>query len=203
MKKLKISKAMSVEEAGEVVNQLESKELDFVLGHAVTQYDRMQSKRKYYNPNALGIYLQAVKEIIGEVGRSKDNVSVIRKHFLEPMVTSVIKNAGKLGETILGQRKSSLKKADIYNWKNQPEKDGYFTEGYDLKSISFAQRMLSYIERSSVLKGAGITAEIEKKTKDIFVVFVFYPEDVDKKLVTSVRRIHADTKRDEAVKYRF
>lgn len=98
-----VAKRMTEEEAEEILNQLDHEDIDFVLGHAVTRYDRLQEKRKFYNPNALGIYLQAVEEVVKDVkaGRGRDNVSIIRKYFLKPMVNSVIKNAGKLGQTIL------------------------------------------------------------------------------------------------------
>lgn len=113
-----VAKRMTEEEAEEILNQLDHEDIDFVLGHAVTRYDRLQEKRKFYNPNALGIYLQAVEEVVKDVksGRGRDNVSIIRNYFLKPMVNSVIKNAGKLGKTI-------LEKSDKYTQAYKLAKD--------------------------------------------------------------------------------
>jgi hypothetical protein len=37
-------------------------QLRATLGHIVTKYDRMQATKRYYNPNALAIYLGAVDD---------------------------------------------------------------------------------------------------------------------------------------------
>lgn len=42
------------------------------LIHAVTAYDRKQSKKRGYNPHALGIYFQRIDEICADIERGAD-----------------------------------------------------------------------------------------------------------------------------------
>ena len=45
--------------------------LHLQLAHVITEYDRKQSKRKGYNPNALGIMLCALDDVFEDVVSGK------------------------------------------------------------------------------------------------------------------------------------
>jgi hypothetical protein len=41
--------------------------LEQILSHAVTEYDRKQSTKRGYNPYALGIYFERVEEVLKDI----------------------------------------------------------------------------------------------------------------------------------------
>lgn len=51
------------------------------LIHALTQYDVKQSKKRGYNPYALGIYFQRIDEVCADVERGADIRKAINAGF--------------------------------------------------------------------------------------------------------------------------
>lgn len=49
--------------------------------HAVTEYDRQQSKRQGYNPHALAIYFQRIDEVCSDIERGADMRAAILAGF--------------------------------------------------------------------------------------------------------------------------
>jgi hypothetical protein len=79
-------------------------ELDSFLGHAVTRWDRMQaakaarSKRGYYNPNALAIYLGRVEETVDAVRRGLGVEAALQAGFNDRLLAFLLNavTTGKL-----------------------------------------------------------------------------------------------------------
>jgi len=62
------------------------------LEHAVTRYDRnQQSRSRSYNPNALGLYLNRVDDIIGFVDEGMDWKAAVTRGFTDRLRDFVIR----------------------------------------------------------------------------------------------------------------
>lgn len=51
------------------------------LIHAVTEYDRKESKKRSYNRHAIGIYFQRVDEVCADIERGADTRKAIMAGF--------------------------------------------------------------------------------------------------------------------------
>lgn len=68
--------------------------LRFKLSHAVTDYDRKQSRRKGHNPYALAHYLGAVQQIESAVDAGAELRSAILRRMTGRLADVVLKAAG-------------------------------------------------------------------------------------------------------------
>lgn len=71
------------------------------LLNALTDYDRKQSTKKYYNPNALGIYMGAFGEVKAEIEKGTDPLKAIHNNFCDRLEAALVKALGKhLGQKL-------------------------------------------------------------------------------------------------------
>lgn len=61
------------------------------LIHAVTEFDRKASKRKGYNPHALGIYFQRVDEVCADIDKGADVRKAICAGFSDRLLDHCLK----------------------------------------------------------------------------------------------------------------
>lgn len=71
-----------------------SAEIRMKILNAVTEYDRKQSTKKYYNPYALPQYIGKIDEVIEYVEAGHDLKYAIRKCYLDRLCTAVGKEFG-------------------------------------------------------------------------------------------------------------
>lgn len=83
----------------------ETAKLRHTLTHAVTEYDRKQSKRKGYNIYALAHYLGAVQEAMAELGLDTLRDTLV-EHFNGRLLDVVLKAVGEAPSTREEQRGS-------------------------------------------------------------------------------------------------
>jgi hypothetical protein len=62
------------------------------LASAVTQYDIRQSRKRYYNHHALGIYLGRVEEIVAQVEAGADLRTAITAGFCDRLRDHVLRS---------------------------------------------------------------------------------------------------------------
>lgn len=68
------------------------------LNHAVTRYDRRRAGRKGYNPNALGIYLGRVDEVVRRVTAGADLAATLDDCFNDRLLDVIRKACGIMVE---------------------------------------------------------------------------------------------------------
>lgn len=64
------------------------------LIHAITEYDRQESTKRGYNPNALGIMLGALHSADEYIAQGKDVRAVLCGHFTGRLLSRLLKVAG-------------------------------------------------------------------------------------------------------------
>jgi hypothetical protein len=64
------------------------------LVHALTAYDRKQSTKRGYNPNALGIYFQRIDDVIADIDRGADPRAAIVAGFTGRVQDAALRGAG-------------------------------------------------------------------------------------------------------------
>lgn len=62
-----------------------------VLVHALTEYDRKQSRKRGYNPHALGIYFQRLDDICADIDAGADVRAAIVAGFSDRLVDSCLR----------------------------------------------------------------------------------------------------------------
>lgn len=62
---------------------------------ALTQYDEKQSKRKFYNPHALGIYFQRVDEVMADIERGATVRQALLAGFNDRLLDVCLKAVGE------------------------------------------------------------------------------------------------------------
>lgn len=66
------------------------------LKSIVTQYDKIQNKKKNYNCRALGLYFQAIEEeVIPYFKKSGDIIAAIEKGFNDRILGFILKKMGE------------------------------------------------------------------------------------------------------------
>ena len=68
-------------ESQATATMIQTTTLKFNLDHLLTQWDIKQSKNKYYNPYALGIYLARAEDLIESVNKGATISEAIDTHF--------------------------------------------------------------------------------------------------------------------------
>jgi len=68
------------------------------LLHVLTEYDRKQSAKPYYNHYALGHYMGALHQVDSEAKHGSLRTAII-SHFLPPLTNKLLKAAGEPGMT--------------------------------------------------------------------------------------------------------
>lgn len=71
------------------------KSLHYHLDRLVSQWDRKQSTRKGYNPNALAIYLGRVADVVEHVKSGVPVVEAIDREFNDRLRDFLVKNLGR------------------------------------------------------------------------------------------------------------
>lgn len=74
------------------------------LSHAVTEYDRKESTKKYYNHYALALYLKAVQDTMAEVNSGTPVRKALTHNFNGRLLNVVLKAVGEAGATKEEQR---------------------------------------------------------------------------------------------------
>jgi len=65
--------------------------LSIRLNSIVTNYDKLQQRSKYYNPFALGIYLERVEKVVGMVENGADLADAINSNFNDRLAAKLLK----------------------------------------------------------------------------------------------------------------
>lgn len=68
--------------------------LKLKLVSAATQYDARQSRTRFYNPNALGIYLGRIDEVCRDIEAGMNPRTAIMCGFNDRLLTVMLKAAG-------------------------------------------------------------------------------------------------------------
>lgn len=84
------------------------------MAHVVTAYDREQmgrssGKGRYYNPNALGLYLGAVERAAGEIKGGASHGDAINNNFNGPLANRLHKALKTGGRDVDSQRRETFK----------------------------------------------------------------------------------------------
>lgn len=61
---------------------------------AATAFDAKQSRKRFYNPCALGIYFERIDEVCADIERGADPRSAIMAGFSDRLLTAMLKAAG-------------------------------------------------------------------------------------------------------------
>lgn len=64
------------------------------LIHAVTRYDEKESKKKSYNPHALGIYFERVDEVISDIEAGADVRAAVVAGFSGRLADACLRQLG-------------------------------------------------------------------------------------------------------------
>lgn len=79
-----------------------AQEFEKRLKSIVTQYDKIQNKKKDYNPSALGLYFQSIEEtVIPFFKKTGDIILAIEKGFNDRLLGFILK---KMGESFVEKR---------------------------------------------------------------------------------------------------
>lgn len=62
---------------------------------ALTQYDEKQSKRKFYNPHALGIYFERVDDVMADIERGATVRQALLAGFNDRLLDVCLKAVGE------------------------------------------------------------------------------------------------------------
>lgn len=65
------------------------------LIHAVTEYDRRASGRRGYNPNALGIYMERVDEVVADIAKGATPRKALCAGFNDRLLDHCLKAIGE------------------------------------------------------------------------------------------------------------
>lgn len=65
------------------------------LIHALTEYDRKQSKRRAYNPHALGIYFNRLDEVCADIDRGASVRQALLNGFNDRLLDVCLKAVGE------------------------------------------------------------------------------------------------------------
>jgi hypothetical protein len=76
---------------------MNTEQIKWKLIHAVSKYDEKQSKKKSYNRNALGIYIQRIEEIMLDLNKGADLRAAVVAGF-----------TGRLADTCLRELNLSI-----------------------------------------------------------------------------------------------
>lgn len=60
------------------------------LTHAVTRHDRAQARGRYYNPNALGLYLARVDEVVADYRRGMTVQAAVEAGFSDRLLDRIL-----------------------------------------------------------------------------------------------------------------
>ena len=83
------------------INKKGSRNMDHnKLVHALFEYDQKESKKKYYNPHAMAIYLLALDEAESEVKQGETVRQAILNHFCGSKILNILFKA-------IGQEKAT------------------------------------------------------------------------------------------------
>lgn len=74
---------------------MNTKELHFRLISAATAYDEKQSKKKYYNHYALGIYFQRIDDVCRDIEGGKSIRQALLDGFNDRFLDVMLKAAGE------------------------------------------------------------------------------------------------------------
>lgn len=76
------------------VSAIKSLPLDQRLAHYLTQYDIRQQRSKYYNPFALGIYLERAERVANEVSNGERLAISLERNFSDRILAMLLKKEG-------------------------------------------------------------------------------------------------------------
>jgi hypothetical protein len=74
-------------------------ELELKLLNAATEYDRLESTKRHYNPYALAQYLARITEVVADVDNGADVRAAIVAGFNGRLCAKLLKAAGQSGYT--------------------------------------------------------------------------------------------------------
>jgi len=72
-----------------------TEEIRFKLRHALTAYDRRQSKRKYYNRYALGQYFQRMDSVCADIDKGASPRQALIRGFNDRLLDVCLKAIGE------------------------------------------------------------------------------------------------------------
>ena len=73
---------------------LQSLPLDQRLAHYLSQYDIRQQRSRYYNPFALGIYLDRAEKVAHEVANGTTLKQALENNFNDRLLALLLKKEG-------------------------------------------------------------------------------------------------------------
>ena len=62
---------------------------------AATAYDEKQSKKKFYNPHAIGIYFKAVDGVISDIKKGFTPRQALMRRFCDRLLSHMLKAIGE------------------------------------------------------------------------------------------------------------
>ncbi len=76
----------------------QSRALSDKLVHAVTRYDRAQSIKRGYNHYALGIYLNRIDDVMGDIHKGVGVAKALQSGFNDRLLDHLLKAIGEIPE---------------------------------------------------------------------------------------------------------
>ena len=70
-------------------------EIRFRLVHAATEYDRRRSRRRFYNPYALGIMFAAIDATVASIDAGTPVRQALLAHFNDRLLSHLLKAVGE------------------------------------------------------------------------------------------------------------
>lgn len=78
---------------------MKTEQIKSALIHALTEYDRKQSTKRFYNPHALGIYFQRVNAVCADIERGATPRAALLAGFNDRLLDVCLRAIGESKST--------------------------------------------------------------------------------------------------------